>query len=503
MIDSLQDLSIARWMMAATAFSTFLAIGAYATERMQRLTGRSTRGSWSAALVVSTTWPIIAFLVLTQAASPITADIGLPVAIHVVAEQVQDASSLTQRIGDWWRSHGDNALLIGWAVLTAVLSLQTLRALWQLQRAAKFAVPAELLGESVLVSEAIGPAVFGVWRPRVLVPRWVLDLDDSLQALVLRHEREHCEGRDSWLVWLALLTTTLMPWNVAMWFMAHRLRLAMEVDCDARTLRAFPDRKTAYARLLLFIAQRATPVRIAPALVHLPSHLARRITAMTKAPSARPVLQRAAAVSVLAISVIAACSRQVAGNLAGPATTQGNAANATIANATIANATTATRSAPTSDATGSPTTSPLPITVATTRTTKAATISPLDSATRANLPWFEFQVDQTARMKAGTKGPKYPEALREAKIEGDVLAQFVVLTDGTVDMSTLKILKSDRDEFAESLREALATVEYEPARAQGRTVKQVVQQPFSWRLSRSSGDHNESPAAKSVVAGKR
>ena len=47
-----------------------------------------------------------------------------------------------------------------------------------------------------------------------------------------------------------------MPWNMALWFMAHRLRLAIEVDCDRRVMRGQDVDTRSYAELLLAVGQR-------------------------------------------------------------------------------------------------------------------------------------------------------------------------------------------------------------------------------------------------------
>jgi len=45
-------------------------------------------------------------------------------------------------------------------------------------------------------------------------------------------------------------------------------------------------------------------------------------------------------------------------------------------------------------------------------------------------PYFEFQVEKTVSTVPGQSGPRYPEMLKSANIEGEVLAQFIVDADG-------------------------------------------------------------------------
>jgi protein TonB len=74
--------------------------------------------------------------------------------------------------------------------------------------------------------------------------------------------------------------------------------------------------------------------------------------------------------------------------------------------------------------------------------------------------------------------------LRSANVEGEVLAQFVVDTTGRVEPNSIKILKSSHDLFTNAVQQALRTARYYPAEIGGRKVKQLVQQPFNFTLTR-------------------
>ena len=45
-------------------------------------------------------------------------------------------------------------------------------------------------------------------------------------------------------------------------------------------------------------------------------------------------------------------------------------------------------------------------------------------------PYFEFQVEKQVAADPGHRQPRYPDMLRSANVEGEVLAQFVVDTTG-------------------------------------------------------------------------
>jgi len=100
-------------------------------------------------------------------------------------------------------------------------------------------------------------------------------------------------------------------------------------------------------------------------------------------------------------------------------------------------------------------------------------------------PYFEFQVERPAEMM-GAISLRYPSLLRSAQVEGRVLASFVVDANGRVDLSTFKELRSDHTLFTNAVRQALETAQYRAAEVGGRTVAQVVQQPFIFALDRSA-----------------
>ncbi|HVE78324.1 MAG TPA: TonB family protein [Gemmatimonadaceae bacterium] len=99
-------------------------------------------------------------------------------------------------------------------------------------------------------------------------------------------------------------------------------------------------------------------------------------------------------------------------------------------------------------------------------------------------PYFEFQVEKVAAQAPGSVAPAYPEMLRSAGVEGTVLAQFVVNTEGKAEPETFKVLKSDHEMFTQAVRNTLPRMKFYPAEVGGRKVKQLVQQPFVFKLAK-------------------
>ena len=125
----------------------------------------------------------------------------------------------------------------GWLVATASLTFLFLLVHARFGRARRHWPLADLHGTRVRVAPSTGPVVIGLVRPEIVVPQWMLDRDSRDQRVVIAHEAEHVRARDTLLLTAGWITVVLMPWNAALWFMLSRLRLAIELDCDARVLR--------------------------------------------------------------------------------------------------------------------------------------------------------------------------------------------------------------------------------------------------------------------------
>jgi len=104
-------------------------------------------------------------------------------------------------------------------------------------------------------------------------------------------------------------------------------------------------------------------------------------------------------------------------------------------------------------------------------------------AAPVGLAYYEFQVTKVATVKKDSPWPKYPEVLKTAKIEGEVLATFVVDSLGMVDTASFRVLKTSHDLFTSAVRAALPGMRFEPALIGGRTVRQHVQQKFAFNIA--------------------
>jgi beta-lactamase regulating signal transducer with metallopeptidase domain len=118
-------------------------------------------------------------------------------------------------------------------------------------------------------------------KSAIVVPRWALAESQRVRSLIIAHELEHQRTGDHLLSALTLVLTVAQPWNPAVWWIARRLRLALEVDCDSRVLRRGSDPR-AYGLLLLEAGSRAAGCRLPiPALSRPLSSLEERLRVIT------------------------------------------------------------------------------------------------------------------------------------------------------------------------------------------------------------------------------
>ncbi len=93
-------------------------------------------------------------------------------------------------------------------------------------------------------------------------------------------------------------------------------------------------------------------------------------------------------------------------------------------------------------------------------------------------------VEKEVAALPGSATPRYPSILQSAGIDGSVRAQFVVDTLGRVEQGSFRALESTHDLFTASVREALARARFTPAEAGGRKVRQLVEQTFTFSITR-------------------
>ncbi len=291
---------IAAWMVYCVAVGALLGAAAHASESMLRTYARPARWVWALSLFGSVALPVVAWVAPVFWSRPATdaPDTGV-LAVLPIAEWRVPLETLGNTFPVW---EALNVVLLGgWLAGSLVLAGVFLRSFAKLagerrgwRRAVVGTVP-------VLVSRGAGPAVVGVIREEIVLPEWVLDLQEDVRKLIAKHEEQHVRAGDIRLLVSALIVVLLLPWNVALWWQLRRLRLAVEADCDRRVLMGGADVRV-YGTLLIEMGRRATGRLPALAFSHRRSSLARRIELMTWRPRLR--MGRALVAASFAVALV-------------------------------------------------------------------------------------------------------------------------------------------------------------------------------------------------------
>ena len=128
-------------------------------------------------------------------------------------------------------------LLAAWVLASSLLLIRLFAGITAMRRQLRHGETAVLDGVAVTLAENVGPAVLGLRRPRIVIPRALAEHSPQRRAALLVHEEAHLRAYDGPVLFGATLLVTLLPWNLPLWWMRRRLRLALEMDCDARVVR--------------------------------------------------------------------------------------------------------------------------------------------------------------------------------------------------------------------------------------------------------------------------
>lgn len=230
----------------------------------------------------------------------------------VLGTLVPNRRSAREQIAQWneWLA---GVMLPVWGLLSVSLLAWLAIGVARWHRASRSWERSSVDGINVDISAATGPAVLGILSQRIVLPKWIAELQPEHRQLILAHESEHIKARDPQRLALSIAAIVLMPWNLGLWLCVAKLRRAVELDCDARVLRRFPGAKE-YGYVLLEVAARAQRCgRLSVpliALMGLPSELETRLRAMTRPRSASLRMIVAGGV-VAAVSIATAFSTPV------------------------------------------------------------------------------------------------------------------------------------------------------------------------------------------------
>ena len=290
------------WMLYSIAVGLCAVVAARALESLLRMRRKPLRFIWVGAAILSI---ILAASAPLRARAPYNtsaavADLSSFALVQTSIRSVQaHATSMTWYIAAVWTFA---SLFVAACFLTAYWRVHRKRRVWPV---------VDLRGHRARLSPTTGPMVLGIVRPEIILPRWVLARAADEQQIIVDHEVAHLRARDPILLGVTCGLAALMPWNPAFWMILARVRLAIEVDCDARVLRAGVSPRS-YGTLLVDVAERASPLPFAAtALADASSHLYQRILAMEPRRFTHPLLRGLSATLVALAGLLAACEAKM------------------------------------------------------------------------------------------------------------------------------------------------------------------------------------------------
>jgi len=312
------------WMLYCVIVATIVAGAARAAESLARIAGYRLRWIWLAGVLLASFLSLSSAVQRFEPSAPLTIvattrDVAAAPSRPTWTQRLEAVASTVERTLD-----GSLALvarsidrattpsmatyaMLAWLVASLVLGAIFAIVISRFHRARRHWPLSRVQDVSVRISPSVGPIVIGLLRPEIVVPRWLLHRALDEQRLAVSHEQEHLRARDPLLLGLGWLFVILAPWSPAGWYMLSRLRLAIELDCDARVLRRGAPRR-AYGSLLIEVAQNASPLTLsALGLADESSQLYQRILAL-RGPVASFARTRALAAGVAAATgVLVAC----------------------------------------------------------------------------------------------------------------------------------------------------------------------------------------------------
>ena len=113
------------------------------------------------------------------------------------------------------------------------------------------------LRDNIYLSEKItSPAVYGILRPKIVLPAAYKDRDIEL---IVQHEKTHIRGLDNLWRMITFLIVAVHWFNPFSWMFLRAFLADLELSCDERVLiKLGADRSKEYASVLLDSKQGAT-----------------------------------------------------------------------------------------------------------------------------------------------------------------------------------------------------------------------------------------------------
>ncbi|MDE2877683.1 TonB family protein [Candidatus Palauibacter soopunensis] len=454
------------WIGYCLLISGLLALAAFASERALGHFRKPVRWAWFAAIAGSVTVPVIAFFAPgllpgfgVSSAGPV---VGLSdLAVATTAAELPATAAVP--VGGFDAAAVGAALAWGWMLLAVAMVGYLGRVYGRLRSEMRTWRPGRVAGSPVMISDERGPAVVGIRRSVVVIPKWIPELEDRLLRLVFLHEREHQRAGDHRLFAAAVTALVLMPWNPLVWWQVSRLRLAIEFDCDRRVLRRGESPRD-YADALITVGSRVSgSLLAAAAFAERKPAVERRLRRMTEPPANMRLLRTlgASGLAMVAVLFVLGCPGPESGTNAPEAPT-----------ATVTPPSNASEWAP----------PPVPGEEAVGRGDRPSFIA-----------FDRPPVLRNAAEVGDALVQAYPQNLKEAGIGGRVEMWLYVDTSGMVRNSELKT-SSGSDVLDAAAADVVGAMRFEPAMNRDQPTDVWVSQWVTFQI----GSDADAPPARSV-----
>ena len=99
-----------------------------------------------------------------------------------------------------------------------------------------------------------------------------------------------------------------------------------------------------------------------------------------------------------------------------------------------------------------------------------------------SVAFIAANVDKRAESDGANPKPAYPIDMLRREVEATFSVYFVVDTTGRIDSTTIEVPPSVDRRFAQAVRDVLIRWRFAPAEIRGRRVRQLMEQPFMFRI---------------------
>ncbi len=183
------------WMFFGLLLSCCLVGAAWFAEQALRAKNWPIRWPWVTAMVLSILVPVALYVAAsfgiigasegTTALSSGAGGAVNEIAPGMIATAAQPLASYQS--ADPIAADLDRIIDVVWSLLSAVVAIRFGAALWTLRRSIHDGKSASYNGQELHFTTETGPAVIGVFQPRIVVPAWFGSLEEDRREMLIRH----------------------------------------------------------------------------------------------------------------------------------------------------------------------------------------------------------------------------------------------------------------------------------------------------------------------------